>query len=155
MVLGSALKSHTQVVCPQIYTQSVPQFPVVRRTRTSSFSETNIIFLDCQCLQVCVCVCMCVHMWHWSACTCMYVCTHAYVQVQINMQALCVCTLKKIGSSKYKKEKNISQWMSVPSSEIIIRVLTDWALDHIKMWCGTITLWLDFLKILNYVPKER
>ena len=33
--------------------------------------------------------------------------------------------------------------------------LTHWALDHIKMWSGTINSWLGFLKILNYVPKER
>ena len=59
LVLGSALKSHTQVVCPQFYTQIVPQLPVVRRTCTSSFSESNIV-LDCRCLQVCVCGCVCV-----------------------------------------------------------------------------------------------
>ena len=51
------LKSHTQVVCPQFYTKSIPQLPVVHRTRTSLFSESNIIVLDCPCLQVCVCVC--------------------------------------------------------------------------------------------------
>ena len=32
--------------------------------------------------------------------------------------------------------------------------LTHWALDHIKMWSGTITL-NRFSKILSYVPKER
>ena len=30
-----------------------------------------------------------------------------------------------------------------------------WVLDHIKMWSGTITLDKGFIKILNYVPKER
>ena len=61
MVLGSELKSHTQVVRPQFYTQSVPQLPVVRLTSTSSFNESNIIVLYCMRLQgVCVCVCVCV-----------------------------------------------------------------------------------------------
>ena len=33
-------------------------------------------------------------------------------------------------------------------------VLTHSALDHIKMWSDAIIL-LGFLKILNYVPKDR
>ena len=33
--------------------------------------------------------------------------------------------------------------------------LTHSALDHIKMHSDTIILQLGFLKILNYVPKER
>ena len=41
LVLGSALKSHTQIVRPQFCTQSVPEMPVVRLTRTSSFSKSN------------------------------------------------------------------------------------------------------------------
>ena len=54
-----------KVVCPQFYTQSVPQLRVVRWTRTSSFNESYIIVLDCQLVLTSMCLCVCV---------CLFVC---------------------------------------------------------------------------------
>ena len=59
MHIGICWRKKDEIMCPQFYIQSVPKLPVVRRTRTSLFSVSNIIVLDCRCLQVCVCVCVC------------------------------------------------------------------------------------------------
>ena len=76
-----------QKLCVRSFTHSVPQVPVVRLTRTSSFSKSNYIVLDWGCLQVlCVCVCVCARAY---VCVCVCVCVHVRTCVCI---CVCVCT---------------------------------------------------------------
>ena len=59
----SAKKSYTSFVSAILHTKC-RMLTVVRRTGTSSFSESNIV-LDCRCNRcLCVCVCVCVCMWY-------------------------------------------------------------------------------------------